>query len=383
MAYTPPKVFYSATLEGSYTEITGVQAVNITRGRQRFTDPFSGSVCTIEVIPANSYALPFAIGQFLDIRDSNSGSSAAYFSGRITDVERKYEIPYNSSTGAAPADRIFLTVVGGTGVIGAQATDYSYGFGSDDAIEAVASIIYGVAGVRASYPGEGYPNPSGVIASGQTFPIGSQVFDVVNTYLRTAQWVIDDGDQNRLTYSAVNYACNLYPASAAGTPFAFVDDGTAGFKYSGIDYVSSVQSSFSTVVVEPEGLATQYATSGTLRNGYVFTSYDATTTQAASLASYVLTVSQQTTPTPFVIQTSTAVSDTVAALGKYMTYPVGTAVTVKFRGSTVYATVQGYAFGYYPDMATVQVFLSPSLGTPFTLDSTAFGVLDTNRLGYP
>ena len=29
MAYTPPKVFYSATLDGTYTEITGVQAVNI------------------------------------------------------------------------------------------------------------------------------------------------------------------------------------------------------------------------------------------------------------------------------------------------------------------------------------------------------------------
>ena len=380
MPYTAPKVCYSATVNGTYTELTGVQSVNISRGRQRSTDAFSGSSCVVEIIPANSYALPLAIGQFLDVRTTNSGASPCFYSGRITDVQRRYSIPYNSATGAAPADRIFLTVSGGTGVIGAQVTDSTtFLTGGSDVILEAQNRAEGGAGVYASNIVT-YPS---VLCSAQTIAIGTSLMTTISQLLNTAQWVIDDGDQGRVRVSSYDYACVFYPSSATGANIAFTDDGTAGFKYSNIEYVSSLQSSFSAVVVQPEGLTSQVALTGNLRNSFVLKSFDQTTAQAQNLANYFLTVSQQTTPTPFVIQTSTAVSDTAADLGRYMTYPIGTAVTVKFRGTTVFATVQGWSFGYYPDMANVQVYLSASLGTPFTLDSSAFGVLDTNRLGYP
>jgi hypothetical protein len=62
---------------------------------------------------------------------------------------------------------------------------------------------------------------------------------------------------------------------------------------------------------------------------------------------------------------------------------LGASVTVIFRGTTVTATIQGINTTFYDDYATVQLFLSPSLSSSFTLDSTVLGVLDTNRLGYP
>ena len=386
MPYTKPKVWYSTTVDGTYTELTGIQSINITRGRQRFIDPFVGSSCIIELIPANTYAVPLEIGQFLDVRPANSATSPCYFNGRITDVERFYGIPYNASnTIAAPADRIVITVTGGTGVLGAQLEDGTGNKTSGlDAVGLAGDFAY-AEGVAANY--DPYDPitldpwyPSGVIASGVPYELGQPTFDIINQLLRTAQWVIDDADRER-TDDGWKFRCNFYPASSTGTTITFSDTGAK--RYNQINFLSSLQQSFSFVAVQPDGLATQYASSGDLKNGYTFTSYDVSTTQALNLATYVRLVSNQTTPAPFMISTNTAVDDTVGDLADLMTYPVGTAVEVTFRGSTVDATVQGWQFGFYPDQATVACYLSPSLGTPFTLDSSLFGVLDTNRLGYP
>jgi hypothetical protein len=381
MAYTPPKVWYSATINGTYVELTGIQSINISRGRQRYTDPFAGSQCTIELIPANSYSPALAIGQFLDIRATNSASSPAFFAGRITDVERSYGIPYNASaTIAAPADRIILTCTGGTGVAASQGITSD--FSIDDRYSAITNLftlLQSYAKVVTNVYGDQY---GAAAVSNQTITAGGQVWDVTNQLLRTAQWFIDDDDIGRQSLSAKDYSVAVL-APGTSTAVTFQDNGTTGYKYSGLDYLSTVQQTFSTVIVEPVGLTPQYAESGSLLNSFSFTTYNKTTAEALSLASYVQTLSLETLPTPFVIRTSTVVADTVDVLARFVTYPVGITATVKFRGTTVNGTVQGWQFGFYPDMATVSCYLSPSLGTPFTLDSTAFGVLDTDRLGYP
>lgn len=380
MPYTAPKVFYSATINGTYTEFTQVQSINITRGRQRFTDPFVASQCVIELIPANSYSPALEIGQFLDIRLTNSSASPAYFNGRITDIERRYGIPYNvANTIAAPADRITLTVTGGTGVLGSQmfaGTGNSWGV--SDVISGVAQPIGNTYGVDSANPG-----PSGIKASAQTVADGTPIMDAINQCLRTAQWSVDDADRARSASGGYSYSVQWFPTSQTGTTVTFTDAGGAGFKYNDIQYVSSVQQTFSTIVVEPAGLAPQASTSGTFRNAYSFTTFDETTTQAANLAAYVQLVNNQTTPVPFAISTSSVLTDTAQTLAELTTYPVGTGATITFRGTTVNAVIQGWSFGFYPDHCNVTAFMSPSLGTPFTLDSTSFGVLDTNRLGYP
>lgn len=381
MAYTPPKVWYSATIDGTYVELTGIQSINITRGRQQYTDPFQGSRCTIELIPANSYSPALAIGQLIDIRASNSASSPAFFAGRITDVERSYGIPYNASnTIAAPADRIILSCTGGTGVAASQAVTSDF---TIDTLYSSMTNLFTLSQTYANVTTNVYGDQYGTAAvSGQTITAGAQVWDVFNQLLRTAQWFVDDDDIGRQSLSTRSYALALL-APGTTTSVTFQDNNTTGYRYSGIDYLSTVQQTFSTVVVEAAGLTPQYATSGSLLNSFTLSTYNKTTTDAASLASYVQTLSYETAPTPFVIRTSTAVADGCDVLARFVTYPVGITASVKFRGTTVNATVQGWQFGFYPDTANVACYLSPSLGTPFTLDSTAFGVLDTNRLGYP
>jgi hypothetical protein len=62
---------------------------------------------------------------------------------------------------------------------------------------------------------------------------------------------------------------------------------------------------------------------------------------------------------------------------------IGASASIVFRGTTVTGQIQGLSAAFYPDRASVQLYFSPSLGTPFTLDSSTNGVLDQNRLGYP
>ena len=386
MDYTAPTVNYSATINGTYTSLTGIQTVSISRGRQRFQDNFTQTNCTIELIPATTYALPLAVGQFIDVRNTNTSTSPAYFVGVITDIERKYAMPYNSVSSYAPADRITITCAGSTGALG-NATLSNYSLPASLAsyeifVLAAANNIFDV------------ETASFVKNSAQTFSGGA--LDLVNTLLRTAQLIVDDVDTQRATTDfGFTRALTAFPAGQGNRVYTFSDAGTVGaYKYSDLQYLSSVQNYFTQVQVTAAGLATQTASSGSAPyNTLVYDTYNASTSDASSLASFILTTQSFATITPYSIATNTnltATCTTVSQLsnltdlvGSNKAVNIGSSVTVIFRGTTVTATIQGINTTFYPDYATVQLFLSPSLGTAFTLDSTVLGVLDTNRLGYP
>ena len=394
MAYTPPNVYYASTFDGIYTKLDGVQSVSINRGKARFQDSSTASQCSIELIPQSTFP-SMTIGQFIDIRDTNSGASAAYFSGKITDIQRSYAIPYNSGTGAAPADRVVISITGGTGVLANSLTiagnigvpvDATYYLMTVPMVSSVYAIT--PQNIGFDYAGASLPNPIGqnVIAANE------QVWLNFNKTLNTVQYSVDDLDLNR-TYknnpigqAIVSAGVYSYPTGQTGKNISFVDDGSVGatvYKYNNIEYLSSIQSAFTQALIEST-LVTQDVNNATPPFvGINYQTVVATTGQATSLGTYVLAVNNATSPVPFSIGTTTANQESAAALGKLSECPIGTAVTVKFRGTTVNATVSGISANYYPDQANIRLSLTPSLGTPFTLDSSAFGVLNTNRLGYP
>ncbi|CAB4204679.1 hypothetical protein UFOVP1401_1, partial [uncultured Caudovirales phage] len=224
--------------------------------------------------------------------------------------------------------------------------------------------------------------------------------DTINKVLNTIQYSADDLDLNRtfknnpINIANVYAGVYFYPTGQTGKSISFVDDGSTGstvYKYGQIDYVSSVQSAFSQVLIQYAKYAASVYTNEELNVvsgdppyvGFSYPTAIATTTQGTILGNYVLAVNSSASPVPFSIGTTTAIQESAAALGKLSECPIGTAVTVKFRGTTVSATVSGISVNYYPEQANIRLSLTPSLGTPFTLDSSAFGILDTNRLGYP
>jgi hypothetical protein len=389
MPYTTPTVNYCATVDGTYTSLTGVQFVSVSRGRQRFQDNFPQTSCTIELIPATTYALPLAVGQFIDVRDTNTSTSPAYFVGVITDIERKYEIPYNTVSAYAPADRIIITATGATGQLGKQSfSDY------DLLSQSVDLSIIGLTGASQVYTFT--YTTSTLLNSAQTFTGGS--LDLINGLLRTQQYLIDDLDNQRtgnVFVADYTNSVSTFPAGQGNVNYNFSDAGTVGaFKFGNLEYLSSVQNTFKQVQVVSPGNATQTASSGSAPyNTLVYDTYNFNATDALNLANFILSTKSVTTATPYSIATNTNLAATCTNISKLsnvntlsggdLSMNLGASATVIFRGTTATAEIQGINTTFYPDYATVQLFLSPSTGTAFTLNSSAFGVLDTNRLGYP
>ena len=384
MPYTAPTVNYSPSSgPPNWQTLTGVQSVSISRGRQRFQDPIAQTNATIELIPATSYSTPLAIGQNIDVRDTNADNSPCYFYGRITDIQRSYDMPYNSGTGYAPGDRITISAAGATGVLGTASTT-GYGIGS--------YISSNIAGICSSQFIDVFYKTPEVLAFSQT--ISGPLLDIINQLLRTAQWSLDDCIGPRANYALTVF---YYPTGTQYNSISFTDTGS-GYAYTNLEFLSSVQNTLNWVNVTSTGVGSYLTNTGLPPyNSLQYNTYSNTTADVQSLSGYLLNLlSGQTTAAPFSIRTNTMAAPTCTALAQLMkgTGPsvtdidtsnavIGQPVSVTFRGSTSAATVIGVNTVFYPDHASVQLYLSPSLGTPFTLDSTSFGVLDQNRLGYP
>lgn len=390
MPYTTPTVNYAEINDiiDNYTSLTGIQSVSISRGRQRFQDNFAQTNCTIELIPATSYALPLAVGQVIDVRDANDRYSPSYFVGVISDIERIYEMPYNSASGYAPADRIIITATGPTGALGKQSLS-NYALISQLIDTTINSYAAAFNVVAVAY------TPSTVFSSAQTFTGGT--LDLTNTLLRTQQYLIDDADNNRVGADFSGDFTNsvtTFPAGQGNVNYTFSDSSTPGaFKFSNLQYLSSVQNTFRQVQVVSPGNATQSATSGTAPyNTLVYDTYNLNAADALNLANFILSTKSINTATPFSISTNTNLSDDCTDISKLsnlttlangnLAMNLGASVTVIFRGETVTAQIQGINTSFYPDYATVQLYLSPSLGTAFTLDSDAFGILGGTGIIY-
>lgn len=394
MTYACPVVSYATVYNGTYTELTGVQNITVTRGKHFFIDNIPASSCQIELIPANSYATPLAVGQYIDVRTSNNANAPAYFVGVITDVERAYQMPYNAGTGAAPADRIFITATGGTGMLAqGSVVDYDIGSGvSTDVLEQIRQLcILGGVGYQAT-------TSTFVPIRNQTALITAGILDLINQLLRTGQMIMDDSDsfrQNPAVVQPSNVVINSMSPSAATPAVVFTDatPSASDLKFTEINFLASSQTLFKEVIVEAEELTPQSTRIGaTPANSLQYSTYNATTTDALSLSAYLANVlSNQTTAAPYVVSSDTAANTAgslmdLAFVNRYFStqYSIlGRAAEIVFRGSTYYAVIQGLRASFYPDRGTMSVFMSSSLGQPFTLDSSGFGILDTNRLGFP
>jgi hypothetical protein len=378
MPYTTPIVAYYNSGSSSWLTMSGVQSISLNRGRQRFQDPLSGTTAVIEIIPTASTT--FSVGQFIEVKDANTSESLCYFQGRITDVQRSYAFPYNSVTGATPADRITISAAGGIGVAGARQVEGTT-WSNVDAGTIVGALLYDqslIAQVE-------YKN--GVKAFSQFYQ--GPLLEAVNNLLNTAQLTMDDYKLLRVVVTTNNQlGFTIFPTGQQFNSIAFSDAG-AVYKYTALEYQSSVQNTFNEIEVVSEGVDTA-VTSGTAPfNTLRYPTYNDSVAATVNLSSYLYSLlSGQTTPVPFSISTDTNAAPTCTALAQIPEGALGNAVigqpvSVTFRGTSATGTVIGVNSNFYPDYAQVQLYLSPSLGTPFTLDSASFGVLDQNRLGYP
>lgn len=380
--YTLPIVSYFDNRMANYTTLTGVQSVVVRRGRTFFQDPWSASTITIELVPATSYAVPIEVGQKIDLRSGSSLTSRRWFHGQITSVQRVYGMPYNAGTGYAPQDRIIITGTGGTGLVAMTDLDVDVAWGNNLKVAIQNVIQTGTSSLVAYYDApQGDPR-----VSAQADPFG-QTWPILNDLVRTGNRILDDFD--RLSGASFDILCA--PVGYSQTPLAFSDAG-GGTKFTHVEFLSSDQTTFDVVTVSAAGLAPQTARDPSYRNLNTMnvSTYNETTADALSLANYYLaTLGAAKAPTPYRIRTNTELSATCLEpsylANNQFVYSgvIGRAINVTFRGSTTTGICQGVTLAFYPEIASVEYTMAPSLGQPFTLDSSLFGILNTSRLAYP
>jgi hypothetical protein len=386
MSYSTPVVSYSATSGGTYTALTGVQSATISRGRQRFQDPIQSMVLTVELIPATSYALPLARGQFIDVRASQSSTADCYFQGKISEIKRDFAIPYNNVTNFAPADRITITATAAIGQVAAQFQSYSWSSFPQPTVTNLFGIQVFNANVQRKVVSSTV-KAIGATGSGYNWNTCSQL-------LRTVNYESCEMDNNREVVPGWP-ALQAYPTGHFwDAPLEFSDAGGAGpYKYVGLEYVSSLQDTFTSVIVESPTLADQTATVGSPPfNSLEFSTFCESTSTALDLAQFVLATNSTNALVPFSVICDTTVDSSVVGLARMPSYAdptlstvpksiIGAPVEITFRGTTVLGAIKGTSIAFYPDRARVQVFVAP-FEYQFQLDSTTLGVLDQNKLGF-
>ena len=210
--------------------------------------------------------------------------------------------------------------------------------------------------------------------------VNENALEVMSTIANTEQARFNmrtPGGVNGLYYLNRGWQTSLsnYDVSDDGT-------GTNPVKYDGLDFYGLADNYADKVVINPVGLAQQYA--GVGNYSLELPSYSRTTGDAANLASFLLGVFDQQEDQPAVLTTKQSLQESNSARDKLgsLCSPLAQAV-IKFRSSTYYAVIEGWTITGYPeDMLFTYYLSSPAFFPQFILNSSEFGVLGTNRLGY-
>jgi hypothetical protein len=237
-------------------------------------------------------------------------------------------------------------------------------------------------GVGLSYP----ISPTGSSKVSAYSWANENALNIVNTLIATEQGRIvsaasvgakDVEWYNRSVLNLLGEICVFTDGSA------FVS-GPQG-RFQEIVFRSRADSFFTKTIVEPEGLASQSAGSGS--RVFTMQSYDQTTAQAGDLAAYVLATLDVSQDVPANI--SYIVESQDVAVGEFAIRSaldtLGGVRTIKIvlRGQVYTCFVEGYTYSATPSQTRIRLNLSSSeAAVGFVLDDANFGVLDTSKLGF-
>jgi hypothetical protein len=349
------------------TNITDVQNITITRGRQQITDVFRGATAVIE--GRNVSALPtIEIGQQIEIVASQGIDDFTMFYGIVADVQITYGF-------VSAMDTYKISCEDSLAIAGRGLTSDSFSWGSGltafGAAEAVLADAFGSSLILNGVD-------TGALVSAQSAP-NTNVLTLLNQLMQTEQGYLSGQNEAVIDW----YGRNDY----SGQPVIGVfTDGTGvtieeTSKFDTVVFRSMADSFFEQTVVEPKGLAS--VSSGTGKRVYTVQTFDKDLNQSQSLADYLLATLQVQEQVPSTISVMSEVQTNNVAIQAAKEAGTGRRCGLILRsdgydvfveGSTVTATPEQSRFTFNLVSSEALVF--------FILDSLAFGVLDSNKLGY-
>lgn len=338
--------------------IDGVQSVTINYGRKNLTDAFRAGNVTVTGIDPDS--LPtIRVGDSMTVTMTYRSVSVA-FQYQVRDLRIDYGIVPNQ-------DVWELIGEDSLAFVGRAIADVSWSAGANSYTTAVA--VANAVGVTLVNP---TALSSSSTLSAQTLN-DANILSVLQKLANTDNAILDAAGFN-IAWLPRNWQSVVAPY------YNLTDDGT-GTKpivFSGLSFSALADSGVTQVVVRPVGLADQSAGSGT--NAYELETYNASTSDALSLAQYLLGSLSVDEPVPFQVsssvnaQTNNGIMDTLT---------VGTGVNVTFRGSTYKSLVLGVTISANPSQTRVTWDLVSSEFYRFlTLNDATLGKLDENKLGW-
>ena len=349
------------------TNITDVQNITITRGRQQITDVFRGATATIE--GRNVSALPtIEIGQQIEIVASEGANDFTMFYGIVADVQITYGF-------VSSMDTYKISCEDSLAIAGRGLTSDSFSWGAGlTAFGAAEAVLTDAFGSSLGLSG----TDEGALVSAQSAP-NTNVLTLLNKLIQTEQGYITGQNESFIDW----YGRNDY--SGIGVIGVFTD-GTGvtvepTSKFDTVVFRSMADSFFEQTVVEPQGLAS--VSSGTGTRVYTLQTFDKDLTQSQSLADYLLATLQVQDQVPSSISVLSEVQINNVAIQAAKEAGTGRRCGLILRSNVYDVFVEGSMVTATPEQArfTYNLVSSEAL-VFFILNSVAYGVLDYNKLGY-
>lgn len=353
----------------TWTSLSNVQEVSGRIGRQLAQDVFTPSSASVTVRYPSGFASPITQIQVGTRFRIEIGTSDFWY-GRLRDATVEYGIPYASSVG--PDDYLQLDLEGEMAIIGRQqGNGYSMAAGSLTTQIATAATQTGAALYASGEWGTTVTNPN----IGATTVNGSWL-EWLNRLAATVNAIVIDGGEQ----------ITIYPRETATSTTLTYSDTTndaSNQAYDRLDFASMAANYYTRVQVETESYGNQVASTGSAPyRTYVLQTYNSSAGQATDLANYWLNTFTNAGVQITSFSTLAAAQNSFATPNTWYATPIRS-VNVVFRGNTYKMTILGSTFNATPESARFTYYVAAADLTPYLiLDSTIFGILDTNKLGY-
>lgn len=349
------------------TELSSVQEISIQKGRTKIQDPFKSSTAVIR--GRNFAGLPnIELNTAIYIYAKRGNNTWQIFSGKVADFKKIYGQVAEMDTWEIYCEDILATL--GRAFI-KSGTTWAAGTTTMNAALGVATAIGTISFLQ--------QGTSTSLVSAQDVS-NLNGFTVVNQLAATEQGYIYPYAHDGYEFASRNYYSNL----------SYLGDFTDGTltatystaKFTDVQFGSFADSYFTSVVVEPNGLAAQ--TSGVAgERVYTMNSYDQTTAQAQNLADYVLATLNVQQAQPSVISAISEIQTNDVAMICAELAGQGRRIGIILRSQRYEVFVEGATITATPEQSrfSFNVVSSKALNF-FILDSHNFGVLNQNRLGF-
>ena len=369
------RISYTTDGGATYTALTNVQTIQFSIGRQAQLDQTKASTGSFEMRYPTGYASPITeLVAGTEIKIENvTGVTNQLFVGRIDNVLTKYGIPFASGVGQE--DYLQATFEGAFAIVGRMQGN-NYAMAADSILNQVANASTET-GLTIGF------TQSAPILAGTT--VSSTWGDWINRVCQSTN--------SRIWVSLIlNSIAIVSPFTFSVSPVNFSDtaNDSTNQVYNQINFDSLADNFYTQVTVTPEsfGAATVTNVGATAPfRTYQANTLNASTGQASDYASYLL--SNYGAP-KFAISSFTCMAEAQNSFqldkigtGGFLSAAPGTQIGVTFRGVTYQCIVEGVNFSATPAGSSYTYYVSGAdLNAYLILDSTTFGTLDNNKLGY-